>query len=371
MPKLAILLLGHCAAFLRPQAALRPQHAPRPQLVRDAANIQYGDTGGAALVLDDLSVSRGPVELVSGASWTCMPGERWGIVGPNGAGKSTLLGAILGVHESTTGKVAVKAGIDVGYLEQTGVGGSETTVREEVMSRMGALAAAQRALDEATAKVEGGDYSEEALEALGDAQAEFEERGGYSSEETVSKVLGGLGFDTKNDLDRPCSDFSGGWQMRIALARLLLSGPELLLLDEPTNHLDSAARSWLAQYLSTYEGTLVLVSHDTAMLKRACDSIAEVVGDAPSADRPAGNGRRLETYFRRADILQTGRGGAAAATWLFRGDEPPRPRRGHSVETGARLRYKSCSFDKWRQQRAERAFQWVSTYERPSRNPSS
>lgn len=321
MPKLAILLLGHCAALLRPQAALRPQHAPRPQLVRDAANIQYGDTGGAALVLDDLSVSRGPVELVSGVSWTCMPGERWGIVGPNGAGKSTLLGAILGVHESTTGKVAVKEGIDVGYLEQTGVGGSETTVREEVMSRMGALAAAQRALDEATAKVEGGDYSEEALEALGDAQAEFEERGGYSSEETVSKVLGGLGFDTKNDLDRPCSDFSGGWQMRIALARLLLSGPELLLLDEPTNHLDSAARSWLAQYLSTYEGTLVLVSHDTAMLKRACDSIAEVVGDAPSADRPAGNGRRLETY-------------------------------------------KSCSFDKWRQQRAERAFQWVSTYEK-------
>ena len=189
------------------------------------------------------------------------------------------------------------------------------------MSRMGDLAAAQAELDAATAAVEGGDYSEEALERMGAAQEDFEDKGGYTAEETVAKVLGGLGFDVKSDLDRPCGDFSGGWQMRIALARLLLSGPEMLLLDEPTNHLDSAARSWLATYLADYEGTLVLVSHDTAMLKRACDSIAEVVGEQPRADRPAGHGRRLEAY-------------------------------------------KSCSFDKWRQQRAERAAQWVTEYEK-------
>ena len=301
-------------------AALQPAR-PRTLTTRlHAANIQYGDTGGAALVLDDLSVRRGPVELVTGVSWTIMPGERWGIVGPNGAGKSTLLGAILGIHDSTTGIVKVMRDADVGYLEQTGVGGSDTSVRQEVMSRMGALAAAQEALAAATARVEGGDYADEALEALGDAQTDFEEKGGYTAEETVSKVLGGLGFDTKRDLDRPCLDFSGGWQMRIALARLLLSGPDLLMLDEPTNHLDSAARSWLATYLAKYEGTLVLVSHDTAMLKRACDSIAEVVGEAPTADKP-GSGRRVETY-------------------------------------------KSCSFDQWRQQRAERAQRWVATYER-------
>jgi len=191
--------------------ALQPARLRNAATTRlHAANIQYGDTGGAALVLDDLSVRRGPVELVSGATWTIMPGERWGIVGPNGAGKSTLLGAILGIHDMTTGHVAVKTDADVGYLEQTGVGGSDTSVRTEVMSRMGALAEAQTALTEATARVEGGDYSEEALEALGEAQTQFEEKGGYTAEETVSKVLGGLGFDVKKDLDRPCSDFSGG-----------------------------------------------------------------------------------------------------------------------------------------------------------------
>ena len=222
MTRSALMLSVLCAAgagALQPAARLR---AAGTRL--HAANIQYGDTGGAALVLDDLSVRRGPVELVSGATWTIMPGERWGIVGPNGAGKSTLLGAILGIHDMTTGHVAVKTDADVGYLEQTGVGGSDTSVRTEVMSRMGALAEAQKALTEATERVEGGDYSEEALEALGEAQTQFEEKGGYTAEETVSKVLGGLGFDVKKDLDRPCSDFSGGWQMRIALARLLLSG---------------------------------------------------------------------------------------------------------------------------------------------------
>ena len=307
-------------ALLRCSSALVAP-ARRARIGSLQANIQFGDTGGAAIVLDDVAVRRGPVELLSGVSWRVLPGERWGIVGPNGAGKSTLLGAILGVHESTTGGIAVKEDASVGYLEQTGVGGSSSTVREEVMSRMGDLAAAQAELDAATAAVEAGDYSDEALERMGAAQEDFEDKGGYTAEETVAKVLGGLGFDVKSDLDRPCGDFSGGWQMRIALARLLLSGPEMLLLDEPTNHLDSAARSWLATYLADYEGTLVLVSHDTAMLKRACDSIAEVVGEQPRADRPAGHGRRLEAY-------------------------------------------KSCSFDKWRQQRAERAAQWVTEYEK-------
>ncbi|KAH8043996.1 ATPase [Aureococcus anophagefferens] len=278
---LAFALLRVSSALVAPaQRARIGSHLP--------AGIQFGDTGGAAIVLDDVAVRRGPVELLSGVSWRVLPGERWGIVGPNGAGKSTLLGAILGVHESTTGGIAVKEDAE---------------------------------LDAATAAVEGGDYSEEALERMGAAQEDFEDKGGYTAEETVAKVLGGLGFDVKSDLDRPCGDFSGGWQMRIALARLLLSGPEMLLLDEPTNHLDSAARSWLATYLADYEGTLVLVSHDTAMLKRACDSIAEVVGEQPRADRPAGHGRRLEAY-------------------------------------------KSCSFDKWRQQRAERAAQWVTEYEK-------
>ena len=205
-----------------------------------------------------------------------MPGERWGIVGPNGAGKSTLLGAILGIHDMTTGHVAVKTDADVGYLEQTGVGGSDTSVRTEVMSRMGALAEAQKALTEATERVEGGDYSEEALEALGEAQTQFEEKGGYTAEETVSKVLGGLGFDVKKDLDRPCSDFSGGWQMRIALARLLLSGPDVLFLDEPTNHLDVQKQQWLCDFLTGPQCehvTTLVVSHDSKFLNKVLSDV--------------------------------------------------------------------------------------------------
>ncbi|KAJ1453926.1 P-loop containing nucleoside triphosphate hydrolase protein [Pelagophyceae sp. CCMP2097] len=323
----ALCLLASASAFaparlgaVHSKAVSVDGQAQRRTKALSAVDIQFGDTSGAALVVEDVSVRRGAVELLTGVTWRVMPGERWGIVGPNGAGKSTLLGAILGLYATAQGRVSVNTGAQVGYLEQTGVGGSDSTVRSEVMSRMGPLAAAQKALEDATAVVEGGDYSEKALEDLAETQTAFEDAGGYTAEETVSKVLSGLGFDVSRDLDRPCSDFSGGWQMRIALARLLLSGPDLLLLDEPTNHLDAAARSWLAGYLAQYDGTLVLVSHDTAMLKRVCDSIAEVVGEPPNADAKIQIGRRLELY-------------------------------------------KSCSFEKWRSERTERASRWVNTWE--------
>jgi len=211
------------------------------------------------------------------------PGDRWAIVGPNGAGKSTLLKALIGRPDDDAtvgpsipfGKVTVKPGTLVGYLEQTAVAGSTRTVRDEVMSRMGRLRKAKTALASAEAAVEGGDYSEGALSTLADAQTEFEEAGGYTSDERVSKVLGGLGF-AEADQARLVSSFSGGWQMRVALARLLLSEPELLVLDEPTNHLDAAARGWLARYLKDYPGTLVLVSHDEDVLRSAATSVAEV-----------------------------------------------------------------------------------------------
>lgn len=276
------------------------------------AEISFGDTGGAAMLLEDLTVRRGPEDLVTNVDWRIMEGERWGIVGPNGAGKSSLLGVVLGKWPAATGHATVKAGSRVGSLEQTAVSGSTLSVRQEAMSLMGPLTEATYRLEIATRRVEDGDCSEEALDELSQAQEEFESKGGSRVEETVSKVLSGLGFDS-DDLERSCADFSGGWQMRIGLARLLLSEPEICLLDEPTNHLDSAARSWLASYLSEYKGTLVLVTHDVAMLRQVCDSIAEVFGgQAP---------RSLETY-------------------------------------------KSCSYEKWRSERANRAARWVSTYER-------
>lgn len=248
------------------------------------------------VVIKDLEVRRGPVQLLSNVNWRVMEGERWGIVGANGCGKSSLLGHIVGTYESSAGSVAVKQGCSVGYLEQTAVTQSARSVRDEVMSRMGTVAEARSRLAQ--------EDSEAAREA-------FDEAGGYEAERDVARVASGLGFSAA-DLDRPCSEFSGGWQMRIGLARLLLSKPSLLVLDEPTNHMDSNARSWLASYLADYKGTLILVSHDAAMMRRVCTSIAEVAA--------------------------------------------------HNVET-----YKSKGYEGWRSERAERAQRWVATHARQTK----
>ena len=175
------------------------------------------------------------------------------------------------------GEVLIAKKARMGYLEQKGVSGSTNTVRLEVSSRMDRLAAAIKGMEHAEKVVSEGVTSEDALKALEEASIEFEAAGGYTSEQKIANVLKGLGF-VEEDYDRSVSEFSGGWQMRIALARLLLSEPDLLLLDEPTNHLDKAARSWLGDYLSQYDGTLLVVSHDVQLLETAVNSIAEVRG---------------------------------------------------------------------------------------------
>ena len=173
------------------------------------------------------------------------------------------------------GSISIARKARVGYLEQKGVSGSTKSVRGEVASRMDRLQAATKALEAAEAAVASGDTSDDALSKLEVANTEFEMAGGYTVEQKVSNILRGLGF-AEEDYDRLCSEFSGGWQMRIALARLLLSEPDLLFLDEPSNHLDKAARDWLGTYLSAYDGTLLIVSHDTELLDVAANSIAEV-----------------------------------------------------------------------------------------------
>jgi len=166
-------------------------------------------------------------------------------------------------------------GSRVGYLRQTAVSGSVRTAREEAGSEMREINSARRDMEEAERKIEGGDTSDATLSALDDATQRFADAGGWTQDQEIETVLRGLGF-TPADGDRPCTDFSGGWQMRIALARLLLSKPTVLLLDEPSNHLDSSARDWLAKYLAAYDGSLILVSHDAALLERSVDSVAEI-----------------------------------------------------------------------------------------------
>lgn len=219
------------------------------------------------LLMEDVTISRGDRDLMSEVDWRLMPKDRIGLVGPNGAGKSTLLSASCG-RIPVMGKVLVKPGITLGYLVQTAVSGSRKTCWEEASSQMHRLNAAQAALDAAAAACAAGDTSEAALNLLAETQDAFGAAGGYNVDEKVASVLSGLGF-TPADYKKSCTDFSGGWQMKIALARLLLSEPDMLLLDEPTNHLDAAAKAWLGRYIAAYEGTVVIVTHEEALLRSA------------------------------------------------------------------------------------------------------
>jgi ATP-binding cassette subfamily F protein 3 len=262
-----------------------------------------GDTKGAALRLDQVAISRGADPLLSKINWSVQANERWGIVGINGAGKSTLLGAITGTVRMDEGNAFVHSNIRVGYLKQSAVSGSTRTVFQESRSEMTDIEDARETLETTSKIVEDGDFSEDALERLAVAQEKFQNLGGYEQEQMVDSVLKGLGFEPE-DSDRLCSDFSGGWQMRIALARLLLSKPSLLLLDEPSNHLDSSARDWLGKYISKYDGSVVLVSHDVGLLDASVNSIAEIVGSSLIEYRSCSYSKYLEEKTFRAMSAQ-------------------------------------------------------------------
>eukprot|EP00850_Spirogloea_muscicola_P013762 SM000095S24976 [mRNA] locus=s95:208027:212058:+ [translate_table: standard] len=232
------------------------------------------------LLLDGVGLSAGERDLLDGAAWRLVPGDRVGLVGANGCGKSTLLRVIAGRRDPDRGAVLLDTGTRLGYLEQTAVSGSTRTTWDEARSEMAELNAAEEELRAAELAVEREEHG--AVQRLGQAMEAFEAVDGYKADESIASVLGGLGFGPR-DWKRSCAEFSGGWQMRIALARLLLAQAgagtrSLLLLDEPTNHLDSSARAWLANYLRTAPGSAIVVSHDEELLDRVCGRIAEIRG---------------------------------------------------------------------------------------------
>ncbi|CAM9473295.1 unnamed protein product, partial [Phaeothamnion confervicola] len=264
----------------------------------------FGDTGGAIIRLTDVVVSQGDTELIRDAEWDIMPGERTALVGQNGAGKSTLLSIIAGVKEADEGRALVKTGTRVGYLVQTAVAGSTCTVYEEACSQMDRIREAGVALAAAERRMGAAPEDAAALDALLAAQTTFEAVGGLTQEKTVSQVLAGLGF-SHADQQRRCSEFSGGWQMRIALARLLLSDADLLLLDEPTNHLDSSAKAWLGKYLSGYRGTVLTVSHDESLLDALqLTGIAEVREQRLDVFRGCDHARYLTERVERVRLAR-------------------------------------------------------------------
>jgi len=221
----------------------------------------------------------GPKILFQDVDWMVTPNDRIGIVGANGTGKSSLLKVLGGLDGLDSGSITTQKGATIGYLPQEGLSLSGRSVFAECMTVFAdvrALEEEQEALTHRMAELDPAspEYTQVA-ERFHMAQAEFIARDGYTIEAQVGAVLSGLGFAQK-DWKKRTEEFSGGWQMRIALAKLLLEKPNLLLLDEPTNHLDLEARNWLEEYLGSYPNAFVLVSHDRYFLDVTVRKIVEL-----------------------------------------------------------------------------------------------
>jgi len=221
----------------------------------------------------------GPRELFDRIDWMITPHDRAGLVGANGTGKTTLLKMLAGLEQPDTGEVTRAKGLEAGYLPQDGLSLKGRTVFAECLSVFDNLKSMEREMEELAHRMGELDPASEEYEFVADRYARldglFRNRDGYALEAKVGSVLAGLGFP-KQDWYRFTEEFSGGWQMRIALAKLLLEQPDLLLLDEPTNHLDIEARNWLEEYLSNYPGAFVLISHDRYFLDVTVKKIVEL-----------------------------------------------------------------------------------------------
>ena len=229
--------------------------------------------------LSDVTKSFGDRVLFDHVTWQIGDGERVGLCGPNGAGKTTLLKILGGIEEADSGGVVKPAGLSIGYLPQDGLSHSGRTVFEEASSAFQLLLDMKAEMHDIEHKLGDASVPQDEHDAMLARYAELQDRfrldEGYSMDLRIASVLRGLGFSSE-DGDRPCETFSGGWQMRIALAKLLLGRPNLLLLDEPTNHLDLEARNWLEEYLGSYPYAVILVSHDRYFLDAVVTRITDV-----------------------------------------------------------------------------------------------
>src|SRR3982751_2062748 len=229
--------------------------------------------------LSELTKSFGDRVLLDHVTWQITDRERVGLCGPNGAGKTTLLRMMAGLDEPDSGAVLKPPALTVGYLPQDGLTHTGRTVFEETSSALELLLAIKSEMHALEDRL--GDPAippaehDAMLHRYSDLQDRFRLHDGYSIELKTATVLQGLGFRT-SDMERPTGTFAGGWQMRIALAKLLLGQPNLLLLDEPTNPLDLEARNWLEEYLNDYPHAVILVSHDRFFLDAVVTRITDI-----------------------------------------------------------------------------------------------
>ena len=221
----------------------------------------------------------GATPLFQDVSYVINDKDRIALVGKNGAGKSTMLKIIAGLQQPTSGTVAVSGGSTIGYLPQVMVLSDEHTVREEAEQAFSHISQMQERLDRMNQELaDRTDYDSESYMALVEKFTHESERfqmmGGMNYQAELERTLMGLGF-VRGDFDRPTREFSGGWRMRIELAKLLLQNPDVLLLDEPTNHLDMKTKDILKQALMDFDGTLILVSHDRDFLDGLVSKVYE------------------------------------------------------------------------------------------------
>ncbi len=243
------------------------------------------------------------------ASFQLNPGEKVGLVGPNGAGKTTLFRMIVGEESPDEGDVAVPKKLSIGYFRQDVEEMSGRSVLDEAIAgsgRVGDLHHALEALNQAMADPARADDMDRILARFGEVQEEYEHLGGYALESQAREVLLGLGFDDER-IDGDVGALSGGWKMRVAMARVLLGRPDVLLMDEPTNHLDIESIIWLEDFLTSLPGALLMTSHDREFMNRIVTRIAEI--DAGEITAYSGN---YDFYERERAIRETNREAAYA-----------------------------------------------------------
>ena len=230
--------------------------------------------------LDNISKQNGQQLLFIEASAALQRGEKIGLVGPNGAGKSTLFRMITGQEKPDEGQVVVDRGVSIGFFSQDVGEMSGRSAVAEVMDGAGAVsevAAELAELEAALADPDRADEMDSLIERFGEVQGRFEALGGYALEGRAREVLAGLSF-SQEMMEGDVSRLSGGWKMRVALARILLMRPDVMLLDEPSNHLDLESLIWLENFLRGYDGALLMTSHDREFMNRIVNKILEIDG---------------------------------------------------------------------------------------------